>query len=76
MVHEEGECINSSTYLEATTSSAVVTVAVEESKPDDLVTRVVQPEKPVKPSGIEEEEMGPRERGHGGNGDSSVQSRT
>ena len=50
-VREEGAYVDSSAYLEATPSAAVV----EESKPDDLVTQVVQPEKPVEPSGIEEE---------------------
>ena len=44
-------CVDSSAYLEATPSAAVV----EEIKPDDKVTQVVQPEKPVEPSGIEEE---------------------
>ena len=43
--------VDSSAYLEATPSAAVV----EEIKPDDKVTQVVQPEKPVEPSGIEEE---------------------
>ena len=50
-VREEGAYVDSSAYLEATPSAAVV----EESKPDDVVTQVVQPEKPVEPSGIEEE---------------------
>ena len=48
---EEGAYVDSSAYLEATPSAAIV----EESKPDDVVTQVVQPEKPVEPSGIEEE---------------------
>ena len=57
--------VNSSAFL-APTPSAVV-VAVEESKPDNLVTQVIHPEKPVEPSGIvedkegEEEEVGERE---------------
>ena len=57
-VREEGVCVNSS-YLEPTPSAAVV--AVEESKPDNLVTQVVQPDKPVEPSGIEEDKEGEEE---------------
>ena len=57
-VREEGVYVDSS-YLEPTPSAAVV--AVEESKPDDLVTQVVQPDKPVEPSGIEEDKEGEEE---------------
>ena len=58
-VREEGVYVDSS-YLEPTPSAAVV-VAVEESKPDNLVTQVVEPDKPVEPSGIEEEKEGEEE---------------
>ena len=72
-VREEGVYVDSSAYLEATPSAAVV----EESKPDDLVTQVVQPEKPVEPSGIEEEkeeeEEEVREREEGVEGMETVQ---
>ena len=58
-VREEGVCVDSSVSLEPIPNAAVV--AVEESKPDDLVTQVVEPDKPVEPSGIEEEKEGEEE---------------
>ena len=76
-VREEGAYVDSSAYLEATPSAAVV----EESKPDNLVTQVLQPEKPVEPSGRGERgrgggSEGEGEGGCGENGDSSARSRT